>query len=1337
MFFIDWKAKASLVLVLLALLPACENSSVSGYKKRLKENLSEQQAASTPTQAQSTQGGIETTQADTLKSDTTVQGVGSETASTADPAITATLGGTLSVASNSSSLNVSVSGSNLEQYRYKVGVTATTDCSDSSGYSAAKSKTTAITDDLSALPEGSLTLCVIGGDSGNRWQSWSSASTATWTKDTLAPIAVLSSVPTGSSSTTSLNIAVSGTGVATYRYKVGVSGSTDCSSMTGYSSAIAVGTAIQDDISALADGGMTICALGLDAASNLQAAASATSATWTKDTVAPTAVLSSVPTGLSSTTSLNIAVSGTGVATYRYKVGVSGSTDCSSMTGYSSAIAVGTAIQDDISALADGGITICALGLDAASNLQAAASATSGTWTKYTILALTVAKTYPINGSKWNDYIKNDNSGADVNNQADVACVGTETTGDPPCVHGGEKLKVVVTGYSSCTGLTASDQLGAFDWTCNASTNPVAFYSSGLKTTKGLADLITSDGSAFRTNSATVVLNGTTTIGTTTSTAWWSNTITALPDNSGGTDGVQTLSTASTIYVLSASRASQGYQITANKISVVILSGQTLSYGGRTYSNFASDCSTAVPTATRLICAGSVYFTWLEGALSPGVGATVPDFVLRMRTGAFYRVNRLTTSGTVYLRGNYSQVNDSTLCLSNSTVTYSNFYRLKAENCGISNTSVSYSKFLDVKVINASGIGFQSSSSSYNSIYGLSVYNAVGKCLDVTGNFNKYQKIFATNCLNGGINFGGDDNIVASATFNALDGVTWRFNKGTMLGVSILRNHQYQIVDNQPNNTFVNFYIFLSTIGFRTWSAGHRFENLLIDSLSNEAPLRIESEDNVFAKNMFLGGHHSNSVFECVIIGPIVTPGIDTSCQPQNSSTATVIQNFRQTELVGPTLVENIQNTADSAGLGAIPATQLDYNLFDWSNFDNPYQAWGITRTDWYDSFYSQPDSFWIWNSWNAGVAAGKAIVIDDLRPIADPLNVVRNHNYDMVNGNGTFTNGASCPAAVHGNVTTTNMMTTPRTFLTNAFEIYGDSIGNDDGLCESNEACIYAPNFGSYQGEGDYTSLSCTFQNGTVSSVTMYAYPRNGVTSIRSVSSTNSGGNNQIDWNGSTSEIAGYLVVRRSDTAVNWAPTDGTNYTAGTSPDGGTHQIVYRGPLTTFTEATVGTKDFYQIVPYYSGYYYGVPKRLQVAEFSGPATTGYTLTNPWGMVTVDGETYLASQPGATYASNANYSATSPTITVASSNVSLNLTAKYELDWSFDYFYVEVSTNGGGNWTQVASHSGNQSGWYTWNYDLAPTLGASTSFIVRFRLTSNGSVNKSGVKILNFNVTKN
>jgi hypothetical protein len=46
--------------------------------------------------------------------------------------------------------------------------------------------------------------------------------------------------------------------------------------------------------------------------------------------------------------------------------------------------------------------------------------------------------------------------------------------------------------------------------------------------------------------------------------------------------------------------------------------------------------------------------------------------------------------------------------------------------------------------------------------------------------------------------------------------------------------------------------------------------------------------------------------------------------------------------------------------------------------------------------------------------------------------------------------------------------------FAVDAIEIPGDNLGDDDGLCESGEACLYSPNLGLDQGSGDYSEIRC-----------------------------------------------------------------------------------------------------------------------------------------------------------------------------------------------------------------------------------------------------------------------
>lgn len=300
---------------------------------------------------------------------------------------------------NTTVLNITVSGANVVEYSFKVGESSSTDCSVASGYLSAVNVSTPITSDISGLSDGGIRLCVIGKNAQNVWEDYSSAAQADWTKDTSAPSATLSGAPTGSSNVTTLNVTVGGTDVASYRYKIGASGSTDCSSSSGYSSDTAVGTPITHDISGLAEGTLRLCVVGKDAVGNEQAHSSSTSTTWIKDTLAPTATLSGVPTDPSNTTLLNINVSGAGVSDYRYKIGEAGSTDCTSASGYGPEVAEGLNITDDISGLSEGSVKVCVIGRDIAGNFQDLSSATQATWTKDTQAPMPVLSGLPANPS--------------------------------------------------------------------------------------------------------------------------------------------------------------------------------------------------------------------------------------------------------------------------------------------------------------------------------------------------------------------------------------------------------------------------------------------------------------------------------------------------------------------------------------------------------------------------------------------------------------------------------------------------------------------------------------------------------------------------------------------------------------------------------------------------------------------------------------------------------------------------------------------------------------------------------------------------------------------------
>jgi hypothetical protein len=55
-----------------------------------------------------------------------------------------------------------------------------------------------------------------------------------------------------------------------------------------------------------------------------------------------------------------------------------------------------------------------------------------------------------------------------------------------------------------------------------------------------------------------------------------------------------------------------------------------------------------------------------------------------------------------------------------------------------------------------------------------------------------------------------------------------------------------------------------------------------------------------------------------------------------------------------------------------------------------------------------------------------------------------------------------------------------------------GDSVGNDNVLCESDETCIKTLNIGSYQGHGPLVDVGM-WVTGVVSNVTLMEYTTNG----------------------------------------------------------------------------------------------------------------------------------------------------------------------------------------------------------------------------------------------------
>lgn len=115
------------------------------------------------------------------------EGDGGDDGGTGGPGPTASMNGAPTGYSSTTTLAVVVSGDGVVAYRAKVGVAATTDCTELADYGTERNVDVSLKDSIAALPDGLVRLCVIGRDATNNWQEMPSA--AQWIKDVTPPVA--------------------------------------------------------------------------------------------------------------------------------------------------------------------------------------------------------------------------------------------------------------------------------------------------------------------------------------------------------------------------------------------------------------------------------------------------------------------------------------------------------------------------------------------------------------------------------------------------------------------------------------------------------------------------------------------------------------------------------------------------------------------------------------------------------------------------------------------------------------------------------------------------------------------------------------------------------------------------------------------------------------------------------------------------------------------------------------------------------------------------------------------------------------------------------------------
>jgi hypothetical protein len=182
------------------------------------------------------------------------------------------------------------------------------------------------------------------------------------------------------------------------------------------------------------------------------------------------------------------------------------------------------------------------------------------------------------------------------------------------------------------------------------------------------------------------------------------------------------------------------------------------------------------------------------------------------------------------------------------------------------------------------------------------------------------------------------------------------------------------------------------------------------------------------------------------------------SCSAGGVTTTSLADSSWNTAFLGAAS-SDAMNSADTSGTASY--TSLSTNIMHWLNFENTYRSWGL------------PLPF---SPTSRGSCTSGTCQIWDLR--ANPAGPLYNKSFDGQNPNGTInTDGNTCSALTVSPMAT--MTAAGKTFLVNAIELEQDKIGNENGLCEAGEDCLWAPNIGSYQGTGGLSIGFCVVGDG------------------------------------------------------------------------------------------------------------------------------------------------------------------------------------------------------------------------------------------------------------------
>lgn len=674
---------------------------------------------------------------------------------------------------------------------------------------------------------------------------------------------------------------------------------------------------------------------------------------------------------------------------------------------------------------------------------------------------------FPASGAKWNDYL----AGSHYAVASDTACIAGTS---PACIHGGELRVVDATGKTSCTGLSASDALAAFDWACDDSSGSARFISTGLAEGKYLSDLVDFTAPGFKTNSVTVFDNGSAWASTPAS-SWWSNSFEAAVPGPA--------INASNIYLLN-SPASAQFSLAADKVSLVVAPGVTLAGPGS--------------GAASVVAATGFDYLWFEGSID-ATGDTDAIRVVNVRHSTLRNVSTINATGYgLYFDGSSNNRLSMVTASNNGSsgaalVNASNSNTLSTitthnNNTGVTINASSSNRLTSLKSSNNTTDGIQLDSATNNTLTGITANNNARYGIDIVTNSinNSFSGVTTNNNSSNGIylHIGSNNNRLAGInTSNSSRGIYFdNSHNNTLLGLTTSNNSFTGAFFNNgaSKSSLSGLTASNNSTGVYLSNASDFLISDVASSNNGEGVALINVTNTRFTGRLKTGNNIST---ECSVING-TNPGLlNSSClnDVDAGSNATLSTgNTLANSFIGKVTTEDLLNGSDVNGATTFATVN------DWSNFDNAYRSWGIDGASFPDAaqqgrWTSGNGRIWDWSLAAADTVAREVFVLPD-------GSMTLTHSWDI--GIATPTIDADCDLIVAGSVHNTGACET--TYLKHATEIPGDDIGNDNTLCESGESCLYAPNIGSYQGHGELISAG-VFTAGTLTGITLMRFADNG----------------------------------------------------------------------------------------------------------------------------------------------------------------------------------------------------------------------------------------------------